>query len=51
MPGKAALHENIDQLADTMAAGARAGDIWIIMSQGGFGGLHQKFLTALSQRQ
>lgn len=49
MPGKAALHANIDQLADTMAAGARAGDIWIIMSQGGFGGLHQKFLTALAQ--
>lgn len=49
MGGKATRHTDIDQLALVMAERAQAGDIWVIMSQGGFGGLHEKFLAALKQ--
>jgi UDP-N-acetylmuramate: L-alanyl-gamma-D-glutamyl-meso-diaminopimelate ligase len=37
----------IDELARAIASEARAGDHVLIMSNGGFGGLHGKLLAAL----
>jgi UDP-N-acetylmuramate: L-alanyl-gamma-D-glutamyl-meso-diaminopimelate ligase len=40
----------IDAMASTVAQRAAAGDSVLVMSNGGFGGLHEKLLTALRQR-
>jgi UDP-N-acetylmuramate: L-alanyl-gamma-D-glutamyl-meso-diaminopimelate ligase len=40
----------IDAMATTVAQQAAAGDSVLVMSNGGFGGLHEKLLTALRQR-
>ncbi|MEM9058388.1 MAG: cyanophycin synthetase, partial [Pseudomonadota bacterium] len=45
---KARLVESVDRLAGLVAAGRREGDQVIIMSNGGFGGLHDKLLAALA---
>jgi UDP-N-acetylmuramate: L-alanyl-gamma-D-glutamyl-meso-diaminopimelate ligase len=42
---------DIDALARELANGARAGDSIVIMSNGGFGGIHGKVLAALNERQ
>lgn len=42
---------DIDELAKTLAAAARTGDTILIMSNGGFGGIHQKVLAMLRERQ
>ncbi|MFP5382690.1 MAG: UDP-N-acetylmuramate:L-alanyl-gamma-D-glutamyl-meso-diaminopimelate ligase [Gammaproteobacteria bacterium] len=47
----AQVANDIDALARTLAAGARAGDSIVIMSNGGFGGIHQKVLAALRERE
>lgn len=39
--------DDIDTLADTLAAAAKPGDAILIMSNGGFGGIHQKVLARL----
>jgi len=44
-----AFHE-IDVLVKAVAASARPGDHVLVMSNGGFGGVHQKLLDALSAR-
>lgn len=46
-PTPAHLVDSIDTLVATLAAEARAGDDIVIMSNGGFGGIHQKLLQAL----
>jgi UDP-N-acetylmuramate: L-alanyl-gamma-D-glutamyl-meso-diaminopimelate ligase len=38
---------SVDDLVDTIAREHRAGDLVVIMSNGGFGGIHQKLLGAL----
>jgi UDP-N-acetylmuramate: L-alanyl-gamma-D-glutamyl-meso-diaminopimelate ligase len=38
-------------LAQALAADARAGDHVLIMSNGGFGGLHDRLLGALRARE
>ncbi len=40
----------IDGMAAAVTAQAAAGDSVLVMSNGGFGGLHEKLLTALRQR-
>jgi UDP-N-acetylmuramate: L-alanyl-gamma-D-glutamyl-meso-diaminopimelate ligase len=40
----------IDAMATAVAQRAAAGDSVLVMSNGGFGGLHEKLLTALRQR-
>jgi UDP-N-acetylmuramate: L-alanyl-gamma-D-glutamyl-meso-diaminopimelate ligase len=40
----------IDGLAQSVSGQAAAGDSVLVMSNGGFGGLHEKLLTALRQR-
>jgi UDP-N-acetylmuramate: L-alanyl-gamma-D-glutamyl-meso-diaminopimelate ligase len=37
-------------IVDGLRATTVAGDVIMIMSNGGFGGIHQKLLTALAER-
>jgi len=48
---KAAVHEDLDTLVDAIVADARAGDHVLVMSNGGFGGIHGKLLARLGARQ
>ena len=41
----------LEQLRATITAQARAGDYIVCMSNGGFGGIHQKLLQALQNRE
>ncbi len=43
----ASVSEDVDDLAREVAAGARSGDRLVIMSNGAFGGIHQKLLREL----
>ena len=40
--------DNFEQLIEAITAAARPGDYVLIMSNGGFGGIHQKLLTSLN---
>ena len=44
---KAEIHHDITQLVAAIAAAARSGDHVLIMSNGGFGGIHDKLLARL----
>ena len=44
---RASCETNMDTLVGTIAAEAREGDQILVMSNGGFGGIHQKLLKAL----
>jgi UDP-N-acetylmuramate: L-alanyl-gamma-D-glutamyl-meso-diaminopimelate ligase len=46
---KASAHDDLDALVRVIAQTARAGDHVLVMSNGGFGGVHQKILDALSR--
>ncbi len=48
--GKGRLARSLDELVDGLAGNARAGDQVLIMSNGGFGGLHGRLLEALARR-
>jgi UDP-N-acetylmuramate: L-alanyl-gamma-D-glutamyl-meso-diaminopimelate ligase len=47
---KAEVHEEMDGLVDAIARTARAGDHVLVMSNGGFGGVHDRLLRALAAR-
>jgi UDP-N-acetylmuramate: L-alanyl-gamma-D-glutamyl-meso-diaminopimelate ligase len=47
---KAQAFNEIDQLVKAVVAAAQPGDHVLVMSNGGFGGVHQKLLDALSAR-
>jgi UDP-N-acetylmuramate: L-alanyl-gamma-D-glutamyl-meso-diaminopimelate ligase len=47
---RARFAADVDALAKDLAAECRAGDQVLIMSNGGFGGLHEKLLAELSAR-
>lgn len=47
---KASLSQNIDVLVGELTAQAGAGDNIVIMSNGGFGGIHDKLISALKQK-
>jgi UDP-N-acetylmuramate: L-alanyl-gamma-D-glutamyl-meso-diaminopimelate ligase len=49
MGDKALTFDNLDVLVKTLAAEARDGDHVLVMSNGGFGGIHGKLLAALAQ--
>lgn len=49
-PNKASISRNLQQIIDRVVAEAKSGDAVVIMSNGGFGGLHQKLLAALKAR-
>jgi UDP-N-acetylmuramate: L-alanyl-gamma-D-glutamyl-meso-diaminopimelate ligase len=44
---KASVEDDLEQLVAQIAGAARAGDQVLVMSNGGFGGIHEKLLTAL----
>lgn len=44
------VEENIEQLVDTICQQAQAGDIIVVMSNGGFGAIHDKLLKCLSNK-
>ena len=47
--GQHARHaRSLDDIVSTIAGEKRAGDLVVFMSNGGFGGIHQKMLQALS---
>ncbi len=48
--GKAQAFDNLDALVKAVVHVARPGDQILVMSNGGFGGVHQKLLDALSAR-
>jgi UDP-N-acetylmuramate: L-alanyl-gamma-D-glutamyl-meso-diaminopimelate ligase len=48
--GRAEVHEQIDALVAAIAKFARSGDRILVMSNGGFGGIHTKLLKALELR-
>ena len=43
-------HDDLDALVAAVVAGARPGDHVLVMSNGGFGGVHGKLLDALARR-
>ena len=47
---KAAVHRDLDALVEAIARAAKSGDHVLIMSNGGFGGIHDKLLARLSTR-
>jgi UDP-N-acetylmuramate: L-alanyl-gamma-D-glutamyl-meso-diaminopimelate ligase len=47
---KGRLARSLDELVDGLAANTRAGDQVLIMSNGGFGGLHGRLLEALRRQ-
>ena len=49
LPKPATVASDIDELIDLVVEQARPGDQLIIMSNGGFGGIHEKLLTALAR--
>jgi UDP-N-acetylmuramate: L-alanyl-gamma-D-glutamyl-meso-diaminopimelate ligase len=50
MGDRVKLAASVDEIVQSLAAEARAGDHVLIMSNGGFGGLHDKLLAALRAR-
>ena len=42
---------DVDEIVQSLSAELRAGDVVAIMSNGGFGGIHEKVLTALEARK
>lgn len=50
MGDKAAVFENLDALVAAVTGTARYGDQILVMSNGGFGGVHEKLLDALSRK-
>jgi UDP-N-acetylmuramate: L-alanyl-gamma-D-glutamyl-meso-diaminopimelate ligase len=50
MGDRVKLAASVDDIVHSLAAEARAGDHVLIMSNGGFGGLHDKLLAALRAR-
>jgi len=46
----ATVYADLPQLVATLVADARAGDRLVLMSNGSFGGLHDKLLAALRAR-
>ena len=47
---KAEAHADFDRLLAALATAARPGDHVVIMSNGGFGGIHDKLLAALARK-
>jgi len=45
---KATVHDDLEHMVTAIAAAARAGDQILVMSNGGFGGIHNKLLQRLA---
>ena len=42
---------DVDEIVETLVSDLRAGDVVAIMSNGAFGGIHEKLLAALNRRE
>lgn len=49
-PGREKVRQHLDALVDELAVDLQAGDHLVIMSNGGFGGIHQKLIKAMEQQ-
>jgi UDP-N-acetylmuramate: L-alanyl-gamma-D-glutamyl-meso-diaminopimelate ligase len=49
MGEKAACFDDLEVLVRSVTGEARSGDVILVMSNGGFGGVHEKLLTALNR--
>lgn len=49
-PNSATISQQLEQIIGRVQQEAQSGDAVVIMSNGGFGGLHQKIITALKNR-
>jgi UDP-N-acetylmuramate: L-alanyl-gamma-D-glutamyl-meso-diaminopimelate ligase len=47
---EAAAFANVDEIVHALTEGARPGDVIAVLSNGTFGGIHQKLLSALAER-
>jgi UDP-N-acetylmuramate: L-alanyl-gamma-D-glutamyl-meso-diaminopimelate ligase len=47
MPEKSTIFSSVDDIVKHLASTATSGDQFLVMSNGGFGGIHDKLLTAL----
>jgi UDP-N-acetylmuramate: L-alanyl-gamma-D-glutamyl-meso-diaminopimelate ligase len=47
---RARVSRDIDELVETLATTSKPGDHLLIMSNGGFGGIHSKLLERLARR-
>ena len=47
MGGKAVVKDDLNELIEAIAAAAKPGDHILVMSNGGFGGIHEKILKRL----
>jgi UDP-N-acetylmuramate: L-alanyl-gamma-D-glutamyl-meso-diaminopimelate ligase len=47
---KAQAHSDLSQLVESIVQQAKSGDSILVMSNGGFGGVHQRLLDALAQK-
>ena len=45
------MHDDLEALVDAVAADAQPGDFVLAMSNGGFGGIHDKLLRRLAGRR
>ncbi len=45
---RAVIEKDLDRLVARIASAAQPGDQVLVMSNGGFGGIHEKLLTALA---
>jgi len=45
---RATVHQDLDALVAAILAEARPGDQWLVMSNGGFGGIHERLLHGLA---
>ena len=48
--GLAVVHDGVEALVAALVAEARPGDHFVLMSNGSFGGLHERLLAALRAR-
>lgn len=51
LPGKSTLFDDIDDLLASISRQAKSGDHILIMSNGSFGGIHEKLLIELNKQQ
>jgi len=50
LAAKAAVHDDLGRLVDAIVAAAHPGDHVLVMSNGGFGGIHDRLLARLAAR-
>lgn len=51
LDGRATVYDSIEEIIDTISATVHTGDHVLIMSNGGFGGIHKRLLEALRARR